>query len=82
MSDDDDDSRRVSVIGKRPNDSPGHGKKIPKGKAADEVPAGTGRHLSLEAKAIIFEIFEKFKRFVTLVQLVSQSVGPTTPSAF
>ena len=54
MSQDGDDSRRESVIGKRPNDSPGHGKKIPKGKAADEVPAGTGRHLSLEAKAIIF----------------------------
>ena len=46
MSDDDDDSRRVSVIGKRPNDSPGHGKKIPKGKAADEVPAGMYQYYS------------------------------------
>ena len=62
MSQDGDDSRRESVIGKRPNDSPGYGKKIPKSKASDEHPAGTGRHLSLEAKAIIFEIFEKFKR--------------------
>ena len=51
-----------SARGPMTNDSPGYGKKISKSKAANEVPASTGHHLSLEAKAIIFEIFEKFKR--------------------
>ena len=62
MSSEDEMERRLSEVGKRVNDSPGHGKKKPKTKASDTIPAGTGSALSLEAKAIIFEIFEKVKR--------------------
>ena len=54
--------RRLSEVGKRVNDSPGHGKKKPKTKASDTILAGTGSALSLEAKAVIFEVFEKVKR--------------------
>ena len=62
MSSEDEMERRLSEVGKRVNDSPGHGKKKPKTKASDTIPAGTGSALSLEAKAVIFEVFEKVKR--------------------
>ena len=58
MSSEDETERRLSEVGKRVNDSPGRGKKKSKTKASDNIPTGTGRHLSLEAKALIFEVFE------------------------
>ena len=61
MSSEDETERRLSEVGKRVNDSPGHGKKKPKTKASDTIPAGSGTHLNLEAKSLIFAVFEKFK---------------------
>ena len=61
MSSEDETERRLSEVGKRVNDSPGHGKKKSKTKASDTIPAGSGTHLNLEAKSLIFAVFEKFK---------------------
>ena len=66
MSSEDETERRLSEVGKRVNDSPGHGKKKPKTKASDSIPAGSGTHLNLEAKSLIFAVFEKFKTGVPL----------------
>ena len=61
MSSKDETEWRLSEVGKRANDSPGRGKKKPKTKASDTIPAGSGTHLNLEAKSLIFAVFEKFK---------------------
>ena len=38
MSSEDEMERRLSEVGKRVNDSPGHGEKKPKTKASDSIP--------------------------------------------
>ena len=48
MSSEDETERRLSEVGKRVNDSPGHGEKKSKTKASDSIPAATGRHLSAD----------------------------------